>query len=138
MSRILKAMMLAVSLMCSSVWAGDSTATSARASMEISNGSAAIVSGSLGLISAGGQLVVTAVERTADGVSVVLRGASDASGASVRVSADVAAAAFLAAGTVLEASATGVGYLLQASGKVIAFVPNEIGLSLLHHSGYER
>lgn len=127
----------AMSLLAPASYAADSTA-SARASDHLYTASGMVVSGSAGVLAASGELLVVSVAQTARGVSVVVRRAADASGQVATVLIDGAAAASLTAGTVLSASATGVGYMLLAAGKAIAFIPNEIGMALLHQSSYSR
>lgn len=117
--------------------AADSTA-SARASDNLSTASGTVVSGSVNVLAASGELIVVGVEQSARGVSVVVKNVADASGEVATVLLDGAAAASVAVGSTLHASATGVGYMLVAAGKAIAFIPNEIGQSLLHQSRYTR
>ena len=117
--------------------AGDSTA-STHASDNMSAASGLVVSGSAGVLAASGELIVIGVEQSARGASVVIKNAADASGEIVTLLLDGAAASTLAVGSALQASATGVGYVLVASGKAIAFIPNEIGQSLLHQSRYSH
>lgn len=117
--------------------AADSTA-SVRASQNLSAASGKIVSGSVGVLSASGELIVIGVEQTANGVSIVVKNVADASGEIATVLIDGAHAASVATGQVLQASATGVGHVMVASGKAIAFIPNEIGQSLIHQSRYSR
>ncbi len=113
---------------------GDST----RASNHLSMASGVVALGSMSVLAASGELIVTGVEQSARGVSVVVREAGNASGQSVTLLLDGAAASAVVAGQLLQASATGVGYVLVASGKAIAFIPNEIGQSLIHQSRYGR
>jgi hypothetical protein len=40
----------------------------------------------------------------------------------------------VAAGTTLDVVATASGHMLVLSGKVLAFIPNELGKALLHHA----
>ncbi|MEQ1775497.1 MAG: hypothetical protein ABL891_17110 [Burkholderiales bacterium] len=117
--------------------AADSTA-STRASDNLSIASGMVISGSVGVLAASGELIVVGVEQSGRGVSVVVKNVGDASGEIVTVLINGAAAALMAIGSALQASATGVGYVLVASGKAIAFIPNEIGQSLLHQSAYSR
>lgn len=107
---------------------------SVLASENLSAASGVVLSGSAAVLAASGELIVVGVEQTARGVSVVLRNAADASGQVVALLMDGAAAASLGAGKVLQASATATGFLLTASGQAIAFIPNEIGMALVHHS----
>lgn len=118
-------------------FAGDSTA-STRASEGLSTASGKVISGSVGVLGASGELIVVGVEQSAHGVSVVMKNAADVSGEVITVMIDGAHAASVATGQLLKASAHGVGHVLVASGKVIAFIPNEVGQSLIHQSRYTR
>ncbi len=115
-------------------YAADST----RASQNLSVASGLVVLGSMSVLAAGGELIVTAVEQSARGVSVAVRHVGNASGEVVTVLLDGAAASAVVLGGAVQASATGVGYVLVASGKALAFIPNEIGQSLIHQSRYSR
>lgn len=128
---------LGMTLVLNTAHAADSTA-STRASENLSTASGLVVSGSVGVLAASGELIVVGVERSARGVSVVVKNAADVSGDAVTVLLDGTAAASVAVGSVLQASATGVGYVMVAAGKAIAFIPNEVGQSLLHQSSYTR
>jgi hypothetical protein len=79
-------------------------------------------------------LVVAGLEAAGDSVNVMLKDASQAGEASIRVSGEVAAAASLAVGSVVVVTAEAAGHALSAAGKLIAFVPNELGRSLLYHA----
>lgn len=112
-----------------------------QGSSELSNasglaveGSALVVYGSLSALAASGGAVVTSVETVGDASVVVLAGASDAVQASVQLSARAARGASLAAGASVRVVAISTGYLLVAAGQAIAFIPNEMGKALLHHS----
>lgn len=113
-------------------------ADSTRGSQTLSVASGLVVLGSMSVLAAGGELIVTGVEQSARGVSVAVKNAGNASGEVVTVLLDGAAASAVAVGSAVQASATGVGYVLVASGKAIAFIPNEIGQSLIHQSRYSR
>lgn len=105
---------------------------------ELSNASAnlsgVVVGGSLLTLAATGSVVVASVRTVGDGIEVVLEGAADASHATVRLSGRAAAGVSLAAGTALEVVTASTGYVLVMSDKAIAFLPNEAGKALLHHS----
>lgn len=105
---------------------------------ELSNASAnlsgVVVGGSILTLAATGSVVVASVRTVGDGIEVVLEGAADASRATVRLSGRAAAGVSLAAGTALEVVTASTGYVLVMSGKAIAFLPNEAGKALLHHS----
>lgn len=85
------------------------------------------------VLSGAATLTVVAVEKASDGTVWVLERASDGAKASVRFSTQAAGAVSMATGTAVVASAVSAGWVLQSAGKAIAFVPNELGRSLLHH-----
>lgn len=105
---------------------------------ELSNASAnlsgVVVGGSILTLAATGSVVVASVRTVGDGIEVVLEGAADASRATVRLSGRAAAGLSIAAGTALEVVTASTGHVLVMSGKAIAFLPNEAGKALLHHS----
>lgn len=120
---------------------GNASQTSANASAALSVGVGSVLAGSAMLAVATGQAVVESVEKTADGIVMVLRGIgngmSEAGKFSVRVGGDISGAASVTVGQSVEVVAESTGQVIIASGKVIAFIPNEIGKSLMHHSPVE-
>jgi len=112
----------------------DGSRNLSRGSEGLSEGSAVVVGGSLSMLVASGMVVVASVETVGEGIVVVLKGASEAGGASIRMSAKAAEGLSLAAGTVVSVVAMSTGHMLVLSGKAIAFIPNEVGKALLHHS----
>ncbi len=113
-------------------------ATQAAEQSELSNASAnlsaVVVGGSVLTLAATGSVVVASVRTVGDGLEIVLQGAADASRATVRLSGRAAAGVSIAAGTTLEVVTASTGYVLVASGRALAFLPNETGRALLHHS----
>jgi hypothetical protein len=100
----------------------------------LSVGSAVVLAGPLSVLAGAGSIVVASVETVADGVVLVLKNSATGSQAVVKLGAQGAKGLSLAAGSVVEVTVMSTGYLLGQSGKAIAFIPNEIGKSLLHHS----
>lgn len=92
-----------------------------------------IVAVPLFLSIAGAVVVVESVESTAKGVTYVLKNVADGASAVVKVSGQAAGALSVGVGTVVQTSVTGAGVILSAAGKVLAFIPNEIGKSLMHN-----
>ena len=90
-----------------------------------------LLAGSLSTLQLSGQAVVASVETVADGTVLVLRGASDAGTASVRVVGTVAG---VVAGSTVRVVAMSTGCALIAAGRMIAFIPNEVGRALVHQS----
>lgn len=105
-----------------------------NASEALANGSAVVATGSLLTVAAAGSVVVASVEVVGDASVVVLTSAVDGSKATVRLSGQAARGASNAVGASVEMVALSTGYLLVTAGRVLAFVPNEIGKSLLHNS----
>lgn len=96
-------------------------------------GSEDIVAIPLILSAVGASLVVEAVESSAEGVTYVLKNVADGASAVVKVSGKAAGAASVGVGAVVQTSATAAGVILSTAGKVLAFIPNEIGKSLMHN-----
>lgn len=105
-----------------------------RASEALAAGSAVVVGGSMLTIGVGASLVVASVQTVAEGVVIVFEGASEAGALSLRLSGKAAEAASVVAGSTVQTVALASGTLLVASGKVLAFVPNELGKALLHQA----
>lgn len=105
-----------------------------RASENVGMASGIVLLGSMSMLAASGMVVVEGVESVADGSVVVLKGASNAGAASIKLTGEAAKNLSLAAGTVVSVVAVSTGHALVLSGKIIAYIPNEIGKSLLHHS----
>jgi hypothetical protein len=73
-------------------------------------------------------------QMTAEGVMLTLEKTGDGSRYMVKVSEAMLKDAGLAVGTSVKTVAESTGYALIASGKLLAFIPNEIGMALLHQS----
>jgi len=120
-------------------WASaQSESHGSQGSGAISAGSGEIIAGSLDIIASGSELVVTSVERIGESTVIVAKGASAAGAESVKLSISAVAGASLAVGAVLQVVAYSTGYSLMAAGQVLAFIPNEVGRSLLHRQRVEE
>jgi hypothetical protein len=86
------------------------------------------------VLSAGATLSVVAVEASAESTVWVLERASDGARASVKLAGHSATAI----GTGVVVTAMSAGWLLSAAGQAIAFIPNEIGKSLLYNERVTR
>jgi hypothetical protein len=113
--------------------AGDSVERASAASIGASLLTASVTGW---VVYEGSELIVKAVQSSADGVVLVLQGASGAMETSAKVSSEVVQAASVAVGTSVKVVAESTGYALLASGVLLAFVPNEIGRALLHNARY--
>ena len=90
------------------------------------------------LLSAGATLVVVSVEVVGGATVWVLERASDGARISLRTAGQVGKGIVTSAGTTVTVSVIGAGVVLSAAGEVIAFIPNEIGKSLLHNEQVTR
>jgi hypothetical protein len=86
------------------------------------------------LLSGGVMLTVVSVEASAKGSIWVLERASDGARASVECVGSVA----MAVGTGVVVTALSAGWVLSAAGTAIAFIPNQIGASLLYNERVTR
>jgi len=118
---------------CTAAQANGANGDASTPSRLSGDASAILVTGSLVAVVATGSVVVAGVHASGEGVELLLQGAGEASSATVRLSGQAARGLSIATGTALEVVATSTGHVLVLSGKVLAFVPNEIGKMLLHH-----
>lgn len=131
--------LLLICLLCTafSPAADAADSTLSRASQDLGAASGLVVVGSLSALAGSGELVVGSVEAAGDGAVIVLRGASNATdasaSASVRVSKEVASQLSNAGAGAVSVVAVSTGYALVLAGQAIAYIPNEVGKSLLHH-----
>jgi hypothetical protein len=135
-SRAMKPILLMLLCLTCYAHAGEQQGSTdlSNASQLVTQGSATVVYGSLSALAASGTVLVESVEVAGDASVIVLAGASNAAQATIRLSGRAAREASLAAGASVNVMATSTGTLLVASGKVLAFIPNEIGKALIHHS----
>jgi hypothetical protein len=99
--------------------------------------SGVVVAGSLVPVVVTGSVVVVSAALIGEVLEVVVEGSTTASKATLRLSGTLAKNTSLVAGQSLNVVTTSSGHLLVASGKVLAFIPNEIGQALLHHSSVQ-
>jgi hypothetical protein len=114
--------------------AGASAADPSAPSTAISEITGSVVLGSIVAVGVTGSAVVESVNAVGDGIEIVLEGAGQASRATVHLSGAAARGLSIVAGTVVQVVAMSAGQALVLSGKVLAFIPNEIGQALLHHA----
>lgn len=126
--------LLALVLAAAPAFAADGASDASTASALSADGSAMVVNGSLMAANGSGVVIVKSVEASAETVQFLVEGAANGVSATVRLSGRAAGEASLAVGQVLEVTAVSTGVMLVASGKVLAFIPNEAGKALLHHS----
>lgn len=99
---------------------------------------AVTVSGATALLSTGAVLTVVSVQMVADGVIWVLRKGAGGVEVSLRVSQRLVEGVVVAVGTVLVGTVISAGLVLSVAGEAVAFVPNQIGASLLHNEEIKR
>jgi hypothetical protein len=93
-----------------------------------------VVQGSLLGVTGSAEFVVESSVVVASGVVIVMKGASDTASVTVQLSGEGLRQLGLVSGAILHATAVSTGHILISAGKVIAFIPNEIGKALLHHA----
>ena len=114
--------------------AQDSFMASVAASHASLAASGLIVEGSVGVLRAGSELTVAAVRLLADASVIVLRDVTTGSEVSVRVASTVVGMTALTIGESVLVVAEAAGSSLIAAGKLIAFIPNDVGSSLLYQA----
>jgi F0F1-type ATP synthase membrane subunit c/vacuolar-type H+-ATPase subunit K len=90
------------------------------------------------LLSGGLALTVVSVQASAVGTVWVLERASDGARMTLNFSGQALTGAALSVGAAVVVTAMSTGWVLSAAGQAIAFVPNEIGRSLLHNERITR
>ena len=135
MNRLLTAVALAATLALSLVTPAQAQSDASTASVGASMLSGILVIGSDGTLGEGsGQMLVTSVQTVGESTTVALKNISSGATISVKVAAGALREAGVSVGSVVQATAEASGYALVASGKLICFIPNEIGKSLLGSS----
>lgn len=119
---------------CTSAFAGGDSSNPSKASELSVQGSGVILLGSMSMLAASGQVVVTSIKAVGEGSVLVLKSAANGAQASIKLSGKAAEGLSVATGTVVSVVAVSTGHVLVFSGKALAFIPNEIGQALLHHS----
>lgn len=108
-----------------------------RGSEALSLGVAVVTLGTLSALEGSGRIVVDAVEVSADTTTLVLKrlanGASQASTVTLKLSGKALEKTALVVGAGIEISVVSTGYILISAGKALAFIPNQVGQTLLHH-----
>lgn len=100
----------------------------------LSIASGVVVGAPISVLVGAGSLVIASVTLIADGVLVVLKSSATGSQATVKLSTEGAKGLSLVAGSAVDITVMSTGYLLVQGSKAIAFIPNDMGKSLLHHS----
>jgi hypothetical protein len=86
------------------------------------------------IVVSGASLTVHAVEVSADGSTWVLERVADGARATVKLAGSVS----VAVGASVVVTAVAAGHVLSVAGQVITFIPNEIGVALLHNERVTR
>ena len=135
--RPLLAALLALSLMTGAVGArahGDPSEVSAISALPV----AVSVAAPAMLLAGGVVLTVVSVQASATGTVWVLERASDGARVTLQFAGAAAGASLAASGAAVVVTAVSTGWLISTAGQVIAFVPNQIGASLLYNERVTR
>ena len=85
------------------------------------------------LVAGVGSVVVTGVEASAQGTVWLVENVADGVKGSICFAGQAVGASAVAVGTVVVVTVVATGRVLSAAGRVIAFIPNEIGRSLSYN-----
>jgi len=99
---------------------------------------AMIVAAPAMMLAGGVMLTVVSVQASTTGTVWVLERASDGARATLQFSGNAAATSLAASGSAVTVTALATGWLISTAGQAIAFVPNQIGASLLHNERITR
>jgi hypothetical protein len=109
------------------------SSTSFDASALSIEGVAIVASGSGEWVLHSGSVIGQGISASAEGAVVMVKGVAEAGESLAELSLSAAAGASLVAGQSIEVVTSSAGALLMVSGQVIAFVPNELAASMIHH-----
>ncbi len=129
---------LGFALLCTgaSAYAQAPFATASRisnmASTQLVEGSVSVVRGGSEVLAGGANLVIASVAAAGEGSVMVLRDVAGLSEVLVRTSANGLRNVAVGVGDAVQVVAATAGHMLVSAGAVIAFIPNEVGHSLLH------
>ena len=135
--RPLLAALLALSLMTGTVGArahNEPSEASAISALPV----AVSVAAPAMLLAGGAVLTVVSVQASATGTVWVLERASDGARATLQFAGAAAGASLAASGAAVVVTAVSTGWLISTAGQAIAFVPNQIGASLLYNERVTR
>lgn len=97
-----------------------------------SQGLSELVRGSGHLLMAGNQASIAAIETVGDVSFITLRAAGQSGTVTIRVARTVVGQALIGTGQLVQVVGIGSGTLLTSSGRLLAFLPNELGKSLVY------
>lgn len=107
--------------------------TASQASALSMEPSLASATATLERLPAGSQLVVTALRPVGDMIEISAEASGHVAVTVLRCSAATARKAGLAVGTTLVVTASAAGWIVDKAGEAIAFVPDRLASSLMHH-----
>jgi hypothetical protein len=113
-----------------------SCAPSKASNASLKNASAGLgvlVAGSAMLVSGTGMYVVHSVQQVGEVSVLVLKSSAEGVSTTIELSGKGIKELALVSGAIIQTSATATGHVLMFSGQIIAFIPNQIGMALIHH-----
>jgi hypothetical protein len=90
------------------------------------------------LVAGVGSIVVTGVQASAEGTVWIVENVADGVKGSICFAGRAVGAAAVAVGTVVVVTVVATGMVLSNAGRVIAFIPNEIGRTLSYNQRVSR
>ena len=117
----------------SQVFAATQGSQGSAASADLSSqGMGQIVNGSGHILQAGSQLSIIAVKTVGEFTFVTLKAVGNSAEVTLRVGSKFSGHVLYGAGQLIRVIATSAGVLLTSAGHVVAFLPNEMGKSLIY------
>jgi len=130
--------LLGTNLLCPPAFATGASETGSAASAGISLATASMIVGGLPYFPNPGKWVVESVSHVGGdlvlGLKNMSEGASDAASATLKVSETAVGKASVGVGQSVQMVTVGAGMAISLAGSVIAYIPSEVGKSLVHHS----
>lgn len=132
------AVLFAAAFAAPAALAQNASVASTAASAGLSQATASVVVGTASTLAAAGSLMLMAIEKAGESVVWVLKDVSTGTTVSIRASGNVAGGVSMAVGSVVTVTASAAGYSLYHAGRMIAFIPSEVGRSLVHHAQLKK
>lgn len=97
-----------------------------------------IVEGSNHIFISGRELMITAITEKDNNTYLSLRNKTDSTAVTIKLSANIANDASLSTGQSIKINSMESGYALLSAGKIFAFIPNQLGSTLIYNHLYTQ
>lgn len=93
-----------------------------------------IINGSGYILEAGSQFSITAIQTIGEFTFITLKTVGNSATVTLRLGSKLAGHALYGVGQIVQVVTTGAGTILTSAGHVVAFLPNEMGKSLIYNT----